>query len=168
VRVASKVILFVFLNFIFLRWFLTIFGQGQYPFFLRTWVLLIERLYNCFANLMVLLNFVSFWSQGLRGAMAFALALQSVTDLPNNHGRVLLTATLFTIIFTVKPPPVVSFHPWSIYKFSSKLMVAHTCQTNSCRLLKRLVERHCFFYWWKYKIPHNGHYLCERPPREFW
>ncbi|KAH9548887.1 hypothetical protein CY35_11G110700, partial [Sphagnum magellanicum] len=38
---------------------------------------------------------------GLRGAMAFALALQSVTDLPNNHGRVLLTATLFTIIFTV-------------------------------------------------------------------
>jgi hypothetical protein len=37
--------------------------------------------------------------------MAFALALQSVTDLPNNHGRVLLTATLFTIIFTVKPLP---------------------------------------------------------------
>jgi len=41
--------------------------------------------------------------------MAFALALQSVTDLPNNHGRVLLTATLFTIIFTVKPPPPCPF-----------------------------------------------------------
>ncbi|KAL2613050.1 hypothetical protein R1flu_024742 [Riccia fluitans] len=33
--------------------------------------------------------------------MAFALALQSVTDLPDNHGRVLLTSTLFTIFFTV-------------------------------------------------------------------
>jgi hypothetical protein len=124
-------------------------AQGQYPFFLRTCVLLIERFYNCCANLMVLLNFVSFLSQGLRGAMAFALALQSVTDLPNNHGRVLLTATLFTIIFTVKPPPTMCFHSWSI---SHKLMVAHTCQTNSCRLLKRLVERHYFFYWWKYKM----------------
>ncbi|CAM6088315.1 unnamed protein product [Calypogeia fissa] len=41
------------------------------------------------------------WFSGLRGAMAFALALQSVTDLPNNHGRVLLTSTLFTIFFTV-------------------------------------------------------------------
>ncbi|BBN12580.1 solute carrier family 9 (sodium/hydrogen exchanger), member 8 [Marchantia polymorpha subsp. ruderalis] len=41
------------------------------------------------------------WYSGLRGAMAFALALQSVTDLPDNHGRVLLTSTLFTIFFTV-------------------------------------------------------------------
>lgn len=43
------------------------------------------------------------WSTGpgLRGAMAFALSLQSVTDLPDNHGRVLLTSTLFTIFFTV-------------------------------------------------------------------
>eukprot|EP00249_Psilotum_nudum_P005527 c18970_g1_i1 orf=165-1526(+) len=41
------------------------------------------------------------WFSGLRGAMAFALALQSVTDLPDNHGRVLLTTTLLTIFFTV-------------------------------------------------------------------
>ena len=40
--------------------------------------------------------------EGLRGAMAFALALQSVSDLPNNgDGRIILTSTLFTIFFTV-------------------------------------------------------------------
>lgn len=39
--------------------------------------------------------------QGLRGAMAFALALQSVSDLPDGHGHVFLTATLLTIAFTV-------------------------------------------------------------------
>ncbi|KAH7444789.1 hypothetical protein KP509_02G091800 [Ceratopteris richardii] len=38
---------------------------------------------------------------GLRGAMAFALARQSVTDLPSGHGYVLLTATLLTIFFSV-------------------------------------------------------------------
>lgn len=41
------------------------------------------------------------WFSGLRGAMAFALARQSVTDLPSGHGHVLLTATLLTIFFTV-------------------------------------------------------------------
>ncbi|KAJ7549698.1 hypothetical protein O6H91_07G063300 [Diphasiastrum complanatum] len=41
------------------------------------------------------------WYSGLRGAMAFALALQSVTELPNDQGRVLLTSTLLTIFFTV-------------------------------------------------------------------
>jgi len=38
---------------------------------------------------------------GLRGAMAFALALQSVADFPNDYGRICLTSTLFTIFFTV-------------------------------------------------------------------
>ncbi|KAL3680027.1 hypothetical protein R1sor_022983 [Riccia sorocarpa] len=41
------------------------------------------------------------WYSGLRGAMAFALALQSITDLPDGHGRILFTSTLFTIFFTV-------------------------------------------------------------------
>lgn len=38
---------------------------------------------------------------GLRGAMAFALASQSVVDLPKDYGRIYLTSTLFTIFFTV-------------------------------------------------------------------
>ncbi|GJP52706.1 hypothetical protein CLOM_g11797 [Closterium sp. NIES-68] len=41
------------------------------------------------------------WFSGLRGAMAFALALQSITDLPEDYGRVILTSTLLTIAFTV-------------------------------------------------------------------
>ncbi|KAG0622406.1 hypothetical protein M758_3G095100, partial [Ceratodon purpureus] len=41
------------------------------------------------------------WFSGLRGAMAFALALQSVSDLPNGYGQIYLTSTLFTIFFTV-------------------------------------------------------------------
>ncbi|CAI7898897.1 unnamed protein product [Closterium sp. NIES-53] len=41
------------------------------------------------------------WFSGLRGAMAFALALQSITDLPDEYGRVILTSTLLTIAFTV-------------------------------------------------------------------
>lgn len=41
------------------------------------------------------------WFGGLRGAMAFALALEAVNDLPNNYGRVMLTSTLFTVVFTV-------------------------------------------------------------------
>jgi len=43
-------------------------------------------------------------SSGLRGAMASALALQSVSDLqdlPENHGRLFLTSTLMTVAFTV-------------------------------------------------------------------
>jgi len=38
---------------------------------------------------------------GLRGAMAFALALQSVVDLPQDYGQICLTSTLFTVFFTV-------------------------------------------------------------------
>ncbi|CAI7933569.1 unnamed protein product, partial [Closterium sp. NIES-54] len=41
------------------------------------------------------------WFSGLRGAMAFALALQCITDLPDEYGRVILTSTLLTIAFTV-------------------------------------------------------------------
>ncbi|KAE8706169.1 Sodium/hydrogen exchanger 6 [Hibiscus syriacus] len=33
------------------------------------------------------------WYSGLRGAMAFALALQSVHDLPEGHGQIIFTAT---------------------------------------------------------------------------
>ncbi|KAH7332255.1 hypothetical protein KP509_20G078500 [Ceratopteris richardii] len=38
---------------------------------------------------------------GLRGAMAFALALQSTHDLPEGHGRTILTATTAIIVLTV-------------------------------------------------------------------
>ncbi|KAF6135204.1 hypothetical protein GIB67_035275 [Kingdonia uniflora] len=41
------------------------------------------------------------WYSGLRGAMAFALALQSVHDLPEGHGRTILTATTAIVVVTV-------------------------------------------------------------------
>jgi sodium/hydrogen exchanger 8 len=41
------------------------------------------------------------WFSGLRGAMAFALALQSVHDLPNNHGEIIFTATTAIVVLTV-------------------------------------------------------------------
>ncbi|KAG6503454.1 hypothetical protein ZIOFF_035767 [Zingiber officinale] len=41
------------------------------------------------------------WYSGLRGAMAFALALQSVHDLPEAHGKTILTATTAIIVLTV-------------------------------------------------------------------
>ncbi|KAK1268528.1 Sodium/hydrogen exchanger 6 [Acorus gramineus] len=41
------------------------------------------------------------WYSGLRGAMAFALALQSVHDLPEGHGQTILTATTAIVVLTV-------------------------------------------------------------------
>ncbi|KAG9448907.1 hypothetical protein H6P81_008872 [Aristolochia fimbriata] len=41
------------------------------------------------------------WYSGLRGAMAFALALQSVHDLPEGHGKTMLTATTAIVVLTV-------------------------------------------------------------------
>ncbi|KAG2407095.1 Sodium/hydrogen exchanger 6 Na(+)/H(+) exchanger 6 [Vigna angularis] len=38
---------------------------------------------------------------GLRGAMAFALALQSIHDLPDGHGQIILTATTAIVVLTV-------------------------------------------------------------------
>lgn len=38
---------------------------------------------------------------GLRGAMAFALALQSVHDLPVGHGETIFTATTSIVVLTV-------------------------------------------------------------------
>ena len=38
---------------------------------------------------------------GLRGAMAFALALQSVHDLPDGHGETIFTATTSIVVLTV-------------------------------------------------------------------
>ncbi|KAL9667860.1 hypothetical protein QQ045_002229 [Rhodiola kirilowii] len=40
------------------------------------------------------------WYGGLRGAMAFALALQSVHDLPDGHGQTILTATTAIVVLT--------------------------------------------------------------------
>uniref|UniRef100_A0A803LRW2 Sodium/hydrogen exchanger n=1 Tax=Chenopodium quinoa TaxID=63459 RepID=A0A803LRW2_CHEQI len=41
------------------------------------------------------------WYNGLRGAMAFALALQSVHDLPEGHGQTIFTATTAIVVLTV-------------------------------------------------------------------
>ncbi|XP_020689837.1 sodium/hydrogen exchanger 6 isoform X1 [Dendrobium catenatum] len=41
------------------------------------------------------------WYSGLRGAMAFALALQSVHDLPEGHGQTIFTATTAIVVLTV-------------------------------------------------------------------
>lgn len=41
------------------------------------------------------------WFSGLRGAIAFALSLQAVEDMPGGKGQVLLTATYFIILITV-------------------------------------------------------------------
>ncbi|KAI4296110.1 hypothetical protein L6164_036095 [Bauhinia variegata] len=41
------------------------------------------------------------WYSGLRGAMAFALALQSFHDLPEGHGQTIFTATTAIIVLTV-------------------------------------------------------------------
>lgn len=41
------------------------------------------------------------WYSGLRGAMAFALALQSVHDLPDGHGKTIFTATTAIVVLTV-------------------------------------------------------------------
>lgn len=41
------------------------------------------------------------WFNGLRGAMAFALALQSVHDLPEGHGQTIFTATTAIVVLTV-------------------------------------------------------------------
>ncbi|XP_010480189.1 PREDICTED: sodium/hydrogen exchanger 5 [Camelina sativa] len=41
------------------------------------------------------------WYSGLRGAMAFALALQSLHDLPEGHGQIIFTATTAIVVVTV-------------------------------------------------------------------
>ncbi|CAN6938995.1 unnamed protein product [Brassica oleracea] len=41
------------------------------------------------------------WYSGLRGAMAFALALQSVHELPDGHGQTIFTATTAIVVVTV-------------------------------------------------------------------
>ncbi|ONM55769.1 Sodium/hydrogen exchanger 6 [Zea mays] len=41
------------------------------------------------------------WYSGLRGAMAFALALQSVHDLPDGHGETIFTATTSIVVLTI-------------------------------------------------------------------
>jgi sodium/hydrogen exchanger 8 len=41
------------------------------------------------------------WYSGLRGAMAFALALQSLHDLPEGHGQIIFTATTTIVVVTV-------------------------------------------------------------------
>ncbi|XP_062199945.1 sodium/hydrogen exchanger 6-like [Phragmites australis] len=44
---------------------------------------------------------LALWYSGLRGAMAFALALQSVHDLPAGHGETIFTATTSIVVLTV-------------------------------------------------------------------
>jgi hypothetical protein len=49
----------------------------------------------------VLLILLVFSFSGLRGAMAFALALQSIHDLPEGHGETIFTATTSIVVLTV-------------------------------------------------------------------
>jgi sodium/hydrogen exchanger 8 len=44
---------------------------------------------------------IFFWETGLRGAMAFALALQSVHELPEGHGKTIFTTTTAIVVLTV-------------------------------------------------------------------
>ncbi|KAG8049822.1 hypothetical protein GUJ93_ZPchr0009g1441 [Zizania palustris] len=44
---------------------------------------------------------LALWYSGLRGAMAFALALQSVHDLPDGHGETIFTATTSIVVLSV-------------------------------------------------------------------
>uniref|UniRef100_J3MYK2 Cation/H+ exchanger transmembrane domain-containing protein n=1 Tax=Oryza brachyantha TaxID=4533 RepID=J3MYK2_ORYBR len=44
---------------------------------------------------------LALWYSGLRGAMAFALAIQSVHDLPEGHGETIFTATTSIVVLTV-------------------------------------------------------------------
>lgn len=41
------------------------------------------------------------WFSGLRGGIAFALALETFKDIPENHAQAILNATLLIIVFTV-------------------------------------------------------------------
>lgn len=51
---------------------------------------------------MILPTYNELWMRvGLRGAMAFALALQSVHDLPEGHGQTIFTATTAIVVLTV-------------------------------------------------------------------
>ena len=43
----------------------------------------------------------TFGQTGLRGAMAFALALQSVHELPEGHGKTIFTTTTAIVVLTV-------------------------------------------------------------------
>ncbi|KAH9744990.1 hypothetical protein KPL70_003897 [Citrus sinensis] len=46
------------------------------------------------------------WYSGLHGAMAFALALQSVHDLPEGHGQTIFSATTVIVVLTKRKKKV--------------------------------------------------------------
>lgn len=57
------------------------------------------------STLKLLLVATSLWIVGLlglRGAMAFALALQSIHELPEGHGQTIFTATTAIVVLTVR------------------------------------------------------------------
>ncbi|KAI3938622.1 hypothetical protein MKW98_016127, partial [Papaver atlanticum] len=54
---------------------------------------------ECRLHLVVL--FFSTELGGLRGAMAFALVLQSVHDLPEGHGQTIFTETTAIVVLTI-------------------------------------------------------------------
>lgn len=55
---------------------------------------------NLFLSYSKIINYLWVWI-GLRGAMAFALALQSVHDLPEGHGQTIFTATTAIVVLSV-------------------------------------------------------------------
>lgn len=56
----------------------------------------------CYIKVVLSLSVCAFACAELRGAMAFALALQSVHDLPEGHGRTILSATISIVVLTVR------------------------------------------------------------------
>lgn len=48
--------------------------------------------------------------------MAFALALQSVHDLPNNHGEIIFTATTAIVVLTVSFISPISCSGWTFWE----------------------------------------------------
>lgn len=62
---------------------------------------MVKNLINFFTFFFFCLIDNEFKNIGLRGAMAFALALQSVHDLPEGHGQTIFTATTAIVVLTV-------------------------------------------------------------------
>ena len=66
----------------------------------KSWTLLGWLACGVFYNAMLKFCTLCTWT-GLRGAMAFALALQSIHDLPEGHGQTIFTATTAIVVLTV-------------------------------------------------------------------
>ncbi|KAG6392444.1 hypothetical protein SASPL_146663 [Salvia splendens] len=74
------------------------------------------------------------WYSGLRGAMAFALALQSVHDLPEGHGQTIFAATTAIVVLTVN-----CLTPFFTYPKVAKMM---TTMIFSATMGEQVIDDH--------------------------